>query len=103
MWTVFHSDRKLGEYVRKISHDHSLSFEIRPYLGLSTDAVPFLARGYRALTFIALNEKGFPVNWHWKTDMVDALEPENLTTVSNMICSLIHILTSSRQPSLNQE
>ncbi|NLJ39744.1 MAG: Zn-dependent exopeptidase M28 [Candidatus Atribacteria bacterium] len=56
---------------------------------LSTDATPFLARGYRALTLIALNKKGLPVNWHWKTDTIDAVEPENLVSTSNLICSLL--------------
>ena len=90
MWSVFHSDRRLIEQVKEVSHNLSISIDIRPYLGLSTDATPFLARGYRALTFIALNKKGLPVNWHWKTDTIDAVEPDNLLSTSNLICSLLH-------------
>ena len=90
MWSVFHSDRRLIEQVKEVSHNLSISIDIRPYLGLSTDATPFLARGYQALTFIALNKKGLPVNWHWKTDTIDAVEPENLLSTSNLICSLLH-------------
>ncbi len=90
MWSVFNSDRRLIEQVKEVSHHLSLPIEIRPYLGLSTDATPFLARRYRALTFIALNKKGLPVNWHWKTDTIDAVEPENLISTSNLICSLLH-------------
>lgn len=90
MWSVFNSDRRLIEQVKEVSHNLSLPIEIRPYLGLSTDATPFLARGYRALTFIALNKKGLPVNWHWKTDTIDAVEPENLISTCNLICSLLH-------------
>ena len=82
--------QKLIEQVKEVSHHLSLPIEIRPYLGLSTDATPFLARRYRALTFIALNKKGLPVNWHWKTDTIDAVEPENLISTSNLICSLLH-------------
>ena len=89
MWSVFNSDRRLIEQVKEVSHNLSLPIEIRPYLGLSTDATPFLARGYRALTFIALNKKGLPVNWHWKTDTIDAVEPENLISTCNLICSLL--------------
>ena len=90
MWSVFHSDRRLIEQVKEVSHNLSISIDIRPYLGLSTDATPFLARGYQALTFIALNKKGLPVNWHWKTDTIDAVEPDNLLSTSNLICSLLH-------------
>ncbi|MEN3186243.1 MAG: M28 family peptidase [Atribacterota bacterium] len=57
----------------------------RPYLGLSTDATPLLARGFEALTIIALGENGLPVHWHWGTDTVGALERNNLVQVVQIV------------------
>ena len=101
MWLIFNSDRKLIQNVQETSRKLSISIDIRPYLGLSTDATPFLTRGYRALTFIALNKKGLTVNWYWKTDTIDAVEPENLTSTSSLLCSLSQALFCSDQPALN--
>jgi len=89
------------KFVRETSRKLSLSIDIQPYLGLSTDATPFLARGYHTLTFIALNKKGFPVNWHWKTDTIDAVDPENLISTSNLLCTLFQALCSSNRLNLN--
>lgn len=83
MWRIYDADATLLERLGRIGHN--LSFSLRPYLGLSTDATPLLARGFRAVTIIALGEKGIPVNWHWHTDTVDAINRENLEKAVKLV------------------
>ncbi|MDK2897091.1 MAG: hypothetical protein PWP04_1211 [Candidatus Atribacteria bacterium] len=75
MWKIYNADATLLRALEKASDD---SFILRPYLGLSTDATPLLARGFKVVTIIALGDKGLPVNWHWHTDTVDAIDKKNL-------------------------
>lgn len=49
--------------------------ETRPFRGLPTDATPLLARRRKALTLLAVTERGVPANWHWPTDVIDNLDP----------------------------
>ena len=78
MWKVYRAAPHLVQEFKKL-RDTGLHF--RPYLGLFTDATPFLARGFEALTIIALGENGLPVNWHWYTDTVGKVTEENLRQV----------------------
>lgn len=82
MWKVYDATPNLVENFRAL-REPALSF--RPYLGLSTDATPLLARGFEALTIIALGENDLPVNWHWYTDTVDAVEEKNLVKVVQIV------------------
>lgn len=82
MWKIYEAAPNLVESFRALQ-EPALSF--RPYLGLSTDATPLLARGFEALTMIALGENGLPVNWHWYTDTVDAVEEKNLVKVVQIV------------------
>ncbi len=83
MWRIYDADAALLERLGRIGR--SLSFSLRPYLGLSTDATPLLARGFRAVTIIALGEKGIPVNWHWYTDTVDTIDRKNLEKAVKLV------------------
>lgn len=49
----------------------------RPFRAMNTDALVPLARGYRAVSLMAL-EKGVPASWHWPTDTPAQVEPEVL-------------------------
>lgn len=84
MWRVYNASEELLEEIRR-ENTSFLSF--RPYLGLSTDATPLLARGFKALTLIALGENGLPVHWHWHTDTVENVEKGNLEQVVGLVTS----------------
>lgn len=86
MWKIFKVREDWLDIIKKCSKDVEIDF--RPYLGLSTDATPFLARGYNAGTIIALDSRGFPVNWHWYTDTVDHLEEKNLINSINIVLNV---------------
>lgn len=83
MWRIYDADATLLEKLGRIGR--GFSFSLRPYLGLSTDATPLLARGFQAVTIIALGEKGIPVNWHWYTDTVDAVDRKNLEKAVELV------------------
>jgi Peptidase family M28 len=62
--------------------------EIGDYRALPTDATVLLARRQRALTLIALDDRGLPPNWHWRTDMIDRIDPaavDAATTVAKKV------------------
>lgn len=82
MWRVYSASRDL---LREFQALRAPGLAFQPYLGLSTDATPLLARGFRALTFIALGENGLPVNWHWYTDTVEAVDAGNITRLVELV------------------
>ena len=48
------------------------------YRLLSTDATPALARGYKAMSVMAIDDDGRLPNWHWQSDTADNVNMENL-------------------------
>lgn len=48
------------------------------YYLFTTDATTALARNYKAITVMALDEEGFIPNWHWTTDTISRIEKKNL-------------------------
>lgn len=82
MWRVYRAPQDLLAEFRAMQLPY-LAF--RPYLGLSTDATPLLARGFNALTLIALGDNGLPVNWHWYTDTVEAVDRENVKRAVDLV------------------
>jgi len=44
-------------------------------IGLTYDATPVLARGGRAITFVAAADDGVIPNYHWPTDTADNVDP----------------------------
>jgi hypothetical protein len=47
-------------------------------IGLTYDATPVLARGGRALTFVAADDRGAIPNYHWPTDTTENVDPRAL-------------------------
>lgn len=86
MWKIYDAAPSLLKEFQELRVS-SLAF--RPYLGLSTDATPLLARGFEAVTVIALGENGLPVNWHWHTDTVEAVDRENLNQAVNLVTTWV--------------
>lgn len=86
MWKIFKVKEGWLSVIRHCTGDIDLDFQ--PYLGLSTDATVFLARGYNAGTIIALDERGFPVNWHWYTDSVEFLDKKVLMDAINIVANV---------------
>jgi len=68
------TDRELNSLVKKIAEENSLPFRmVRASIGFSTDAAPFMAQGYRAVSL------GFINRWvHTSSDTIEKLIPANL-------------------------
>lgn len=56
---------------------------------LSTDALPALQRGYKAISLLALDEKGLLPNWHWPTDTVENIDEKTVTTAVEFCLELL--------------
>ncbi len=57
--------------------------------GAYTDALPFLMKHYKAVAIWCEIEPGIPPNWHWATDVLENISPEDLERVRTLIESFI--------------
>ena len=74
---------------KRASREKEILVKPRVYKGLSTDATPALARGYKAMTLMAFDNSGLPLNWHWKTDTSENIEPEVVERVADLVTEMI--------------
>jgi hypothetical protein len=75
--------------VKRASREREILVKPRVYKGLSTDATPALARGFKAMTLMAFDNSGLPLNWHWKTDTSENIEPEVVERVADLVTEMI--------------
>ena len=85
----YKSDRRLTSMARRVSREQELPVRQRAYHGLSTDATPALARGYKAMSVMAFDINGRLPNWHWKTDTSENVSEENLRVAAEFVTALI--------------
>lgn len=57
-----------------------------------TDETAAMVRGFRVLSFFALNDNNIPPNWHWETDTVENIEESNLKNVEELVKELIKVI-----------
>jgi hypothetical protein len=74
---------------KRASREREILVKPRIYKGLSTDATPALARGFKAMTLMAFDNSGLPINWHWKTDTSENVEPEVIERVADLVTEMI--------------
>jgi len=74
-----------------LAKKYAKEYEIEPvsYSLLPTDATPALKRGFDALTIIALDERGIPLNYHWYNDTLEYIEEDNLKKVKDFVLKII--------------
>lgn len=85
----YRADRRMISLAKRVSREQEILVKPRVYKGLSTDATAALARGYKALTLMAFESTGVPVNWHWKTDTTENIEPEVVERVTSLVTHMI--------------
>jgi len=85
----YRADRRMISLAKRVSREQEILVKPRAYKGLSTDATAALARGYKALTLMAFESTGVPVNWHWKTDTTENIEPEVVERVTALVTHMI--------------
>jgi len=59
------------------------------YSLLSTDAMPLLARKFKAISFLALDDQGLLPNWHWPTDVYENVDIETVDTAVEFVYELL--------------
>jgi len=85
----YRADRRLVGLARRVSRETETMIKPREYKGLSTDATPALARGFKAMSIMAFDANGMPVNWHWKTDTVDNLDPALIEKTADFVAAMV--------------
>lgn len=85
----YRASARLVGLARRISRETETLIKPRVFKGLSTDATPALARGYKALSILALNDHGVPVNWHWKSDISAELDPELIEKTAEFVAAMV--------------
>ena len=85
----YRSNQRLIGLVRRVSREREILVKPRAHRGLSTDATPALARGYKALTLMGFGADGVPVNWHWKTDTTENIEVEVVDRAAELVTDMI--------------
>jgi Zn-dependent M28 family amino/carboxypeptidase len=88
----YRSDRRLIGAAKRVAREKGMAIRSRPYKGLSTDATPALARGYRAMSMMAFDINGRLPNWHWSSDTTDNVDVENIDTCVDFVAGIIREL-----------
>jgi hypothetical protein len=85
----YRANQRLIGLAKRVSREQEILVKPRVFKGLSTDATPALARGFKALTLMGFSSAGVPVNWHWKTDTTDNVEEEVVDRVTDLVTNMI--------------
>jgi hypothetical protein len=85
----YRANQRLIGLAKRVSREQEILIRPRVYKGLSTDATPALARGYKAMTLMAFDSNGVPVNWHWNTDTTANIETELIERVTELVTNMI--------------
>lgn len=88
----YRSTPRLVSTARRVSRENELPVTPKKYLGLSTDATPALARGFKAMSVMAFDINGRIPNWHWSTDTADTIEPEVLERAVEFVTGMVREL-----------
>jgi hypothetical protein len=88
----YRSDRRLLGAARRAVSENDLPVRDIDYRGLSTDATPALARGYRAMSVMAFDINGRLPDWHWSTDTVENVDEANLEQAADFVCAVMRAL-----------
>lgn len=89
MARTYRADRRLVSLARRVSRETETIIKPRVYKGLSTDATPALARGFKAMSIMAFDGSGLPVNWHWRTDTADTLDPQLIEKTAAFVTAMV--------------
>jgi hypothetical protein len=88
----YDGDRRLISAAKRVVREQQMDIRGREYRGLSTDATPALARRFRALSVMAFDINGRLPDWHWKSDTVENVVPENLTKAADFVTEMVREL-----------
>ncbi len=85
-----HANKEILQLARLVQKENpNLKIKEQQFRHGYTDGTAAMVRGYKVLSFLALNEEGVPPHWHWKTDTIENLEEETMVTVKDFGLKLI--------------
>lgn len=88
----YKSTPRLMSTAKRVARELELPVTAKRYKGLSTDATPALARGFRAMSVMAFDINGRIPNWHWKTDTADTIDEATLERAVQFVTGLVREL-----------
>jgi hypothetical protein len=83
------ADRRLQGAARRVATENDWPIKGREYRGMSTDATAALARRFKAMSVMAFDINGRIPNWHWETDTVSEVSPDNVALATDFVTALI--------------
>jgi hypothetical protein len=83
------ADPRLLAASRQVADLKNFDIVAHPYHLLTTDATALMARRHRAMSVMALDDRGMLPNWHWMTDTVDRVRVENVESAADFVFELI--------------
>lgn len=94
MTRIYSSDHDLIEYAEKAANKlPELSIKPAKFTTMSTDAIPALARGYRAMSVMALKDDELvPEHWHWITDKFENVDEGVVKGAEEFVSEMITLL-----------
>lgn len=85
---------ELLSLAKTVAAEKNLALRFAPYHLLTTDGTVFLMRNYPAVSLMAFDEEGLLPNWHWPTDQVSFVNPENLNAAKELVLGILRKLES---------
>lgn len=83
------SDRRMMSAAKRAARENEWRIKGVEYRGLSTDATPALARGFRAMSIMAFDINGRLPHWHWKTDTVENSSIANIELAVDFVVEIV--------------
>lgn len=63
---------------------------------MSTDALVPLARGYRAMSIMAFDDREILPNWHWETDVFENVQPQTVERAYEFASEMIKAIDAKK-------
>ncbi len=90
MLKSYPSHQELVSIAQKIASSHpEIGAGPKIYDTLTTDALPALVRGYKAMSIMSFDKEGVIPNWHWRTDVYANVEEETLNKVDKYLLEIV--------------
>ncbi|HMA36821.1 MAG TPA: M28 family peptidase [Chloroflexia bacterium] len=93
LWPLL-ADGELLDAATHLAIRRGLHYQTHAFRTMPTDALVPLARGYRALSLMALDEQGRLPNWHWPSDTWDAVDLTTMEAALSLLVPLVRRLAA---------
>ncbi|MFN2463850.1 MAG: M28 family metallopeptidase [Candidatus Dormibacteria bacterium] len=87
----YRTGRELGATATKVAALPGIRVTGAPFRTMSNDSEAALLRRLEAITIIATRD-GVPVNWHWKTDTLENIDPDTVDMSYRFVEQLVRRL-----------